>query len=289
MPDKDEYVPGADLGDGGRFDYLPPAAHDVAAFGRVVADESTDADDTLAVIAITAGEVWDHYGPPEDGDQILSGRQRDAVGIAVQLFRAHAGAAAEDGHDPEDARYDSPEGQLSQTVAAAIMTASTLFRRYPDRTALGAWSVLLAEMMGDRGQYAAVWQAITAQDTADDPLAQAARDAMMPYACGECGTEADAPGREPDHFGWCSRYAAELAPWEVAFGAARDVEALTAERAATRATAELDVETSDKYYEGDPNPGVFVRRKGGSGPWQLVHLDDAAVQAEIAAIRAEDA
>jgi hypothetical protein len=45
----------------------------------------------------------------------------------------------------------------------------------------------------------------TPADTLDDPAAQAARDALMPYACGLCGAEAAYAGAEPDHFGWCPR------------------------------------------------------------------------------------
>ncbi len=43
-------------------------------------------------------------------------------------------------------------------------------------------------------------------DTAENPAAQAARDALMPRACGECGTEVMLAGDEPDHFPWCPRH-----------------------------------------------------------------------------------
>ncbi len=42
--------------------------------------------------------------------------------------------------------------------------------------------------------------------TMDDPAARVARDALMPQACGECGTEPDHDGAALDHFGWCPRY-----------------------------------------------------------------------------------
>jgi hypothetical protein len=163
------------------------------------------------------------------------------------------------------------------------MTASTLYARFGDATAAGAWAVLITTMLGDDSQYAAVRAAISADDTADVPLAQTARDALMPHACGECGTEADAPGREPDHFSWCSRAASR---WEVAFGPVdTSINAASAEAAATQAAAEREFEVSGKYYQADPNPAVLVRRAGG-GSWQQVYLNPGEVETAVAALKA---
>jgi hypothetical protein len=284
MHDENEYAPGEDVNDG-RFDYLPPLEHDQAAFGRIIPDEATD-----DAIIITAGELWDRYGL-HDPDQILNGAQHLAVSEAVRRFREHVGDNADEDYDPEDERYDSPEGQLNQAIAAAIMTASTLVRTSalaaePESVRAFAW--LIAAMTGDpsAANREAVRAAITADDTADVPLAQAARDVLMPYACGECGTEADAPGREPDHFGWCSRAAGR---WEVAFGPVdASVDAASAEQAATLAAAADEFERDSKYYQADPNPAVWVRRASSNGPWQQVYLDPGAIEAAVAAIRARE-
>jgi hypothetical protein len=81
--------------------------------------------------------------------------------------------------------------------------------------------------------------------------------------------------------------------WEVAFGPVDTViEAHSAEQAATMSVAERDYEDErDRHDVGvDPNPAVWVRQmkaKGTHGPWQQVYLDPAAIEAEVARLRAE--
>jgi hypothetical protein len=83
-----------------------------------------------------------------------------------------------------------------------------------DSAALNGLAELLraSPRLDDEGLIAAFYDYIGAAgritdpdsaDTADDPAAQAARDALMPFACGACGTEVMAPGAEPGHFRWC--------------------------------------------------------------------------------------
>lgn len=116
----------------------------------------------------------------------------------------------DDGYDPEDARYESPAGQLNQTIASAITVAQDLYRiavNSGGKPVPGAHARLIAEMMGDPAQYEAIYQAIITgeSDIGDGSLTQAARDALMPFACGECGAEVSVPGEEPDHFDWCTQ------------------------------------------------------------------------------------
>lgn len=54
-----------------------------------------------------------------------------------------------------------------------------------------------------RPDLAAIWHA--ASETGDGSGTQAARDALLPFACRACGAEASEPG-EPDHFAWCPSY-----------------------------------------------------------------------------------
>jgi hypothetical protein len=106
----------------------------------------------------------------------------------------------------------NPEDPLAGAVAAALNTATSLWMSAPVNSTRDSdarvHAELIAVMMGDNSDASveAVLAAITTRDTGEDPLAQAARDALMPFACGTCGTEVDAPGQEPDHFEWCPRH-----------------------------------------------------------------------------------
>jgi hypothetical protein len=100
---------------------------------------------------------------------------------------------------PED------ETGLDLHVAIAINTASTIYTFSGDTARANAHADLIWAMAGPGVSRDDVFAAITTDDTAEVPLAQAARDALMPYACFDCGIEVDAPGQEPDHFGWCPR------------------------------------------------------------------------------------
>jgi hypothetical protein len=75
--------------------------------------------------------------------------------------------------------------------------------------------------------------------------------------------------------------------WEVAFGPVTVTDAVSAEAAAAMAAAEDQFERDDKYYQGDPNPAVWVRRAGSQDPWQQVYEDPAAIEAARTAIEAE--
>jgi hypothetical protein len=179
-------------------------------------------------------------------------------------------------------------------------------------------------------------------DTADYPVVQERRDALMPWACRECGGETLGPREPPQHLPDCPRHPDAVADakailherilalagadadvaeqlledllslaeddldyagrnelvtrvlkgrrpvrWEVAFGPVTVTDAVSAEAAAAMAAAEDEFERDDKYYQGDPNPAVWVRRAGSQDPWQQVYEDPRAIAAARAAIEAE--
>ena len=109
---------------------------------------------------------------------------------------------------------DNSAGQLAQAVAAALNTAISLHETGAgadnDNESLRAYATLITAMMGDSSfrSTEAVLMAITSGESeiGDGSLTQAARDTMMPSACGMCGTEVDTPDQEPGHFGWCPRH-----------------------------------------------------------------------------------
>jgi hypothetical protein len=103
------------------------------------------------------------------------------------------------------AQIAPPENEpgLALHVAIAVNTARTIYAFSGDGDRASAHADLIWAMAGPGVSREGVFAAITTGFTEDHPLAQAARDALMPYACFDCGTEVDAPGQEPDHFGWC--------------------------------------------------------------------------------------